>query len=126
MKKENGASNFFSNFNDRIDQSAERTKEMIEPKQESMVNQGEFQGFGNKTLPNKFQGFGNNQVQSINESEVQPLMNNTTGVTQQNINDFPISNGTGSARPNFDQTTTMNVEKVNEGAAMSNVLFKKK
>ena len=43
MKKENGASNFFSNFNDRIDQSAERTKEMIEPKQESMVNQGEFQ-----------------------------------------------------------------------------------
>ena len=114
MKKENGASNFFSNFNDRIDQSAERTKEMIEPKQESMVNQGEFQGFGN------------NQVQSINESEVQPLMNNTTGVTQQNINDFPISNGTGSARPNFDQTTTMNVEKVNEGAAMSNVLFKKK
>ena len=53
-------------------------------------------------------------------------MNNTTGVTQQNINDFPTSNGTGSARPNFDQTTTMNVKKVNEGAPMSNVLFKKK
>ena len=57
MKKENGASNFFSNFNDRIDQSAERTKEMIEPKQERMVNQEEVQGFGNK------------QEQSVNEKE---------------------------------------------------------
>jgi hypothetical protein len=59
----------------------------------------------------EFQGFGNNQVQSINESEVQPLMNNTTGVTQQNINDFPTSNGTGSGRPNFDQTATMSMSK---------------
>lgn len=38
----------------------------------------------------------------------------------------PMSNGTGSGRPNFDEGATMSIEKVNKGASMSNILFKKK
>jgi len=38
----------------------------------------------------------------------------------------PMSNGTGSGRPNFDEGATMSIKKVNEGAPMSNVLFKNK
>ena len=38
----------------------------------------------------------------------------------------PMSNGTGSGRPNFDAGSSMNIKKVSEGASMSDILFKKK
>jgi hypothetical protein len=114
MKKEDGASNFFSNFNDRVNQSVERAEEM----ENKTLPNTDFQGFGNKTLENKFERFNNNQTPGI----INPL----TGVAQQSANDIPMTNGTGSARPNFDESFSMGVKEVNEGAPMSNVLFKKK
>tara|TARA_R110001592_G_scaffold2847_1_gene16065 strand:+ start:929 stop:1474 length:546 start_codon:yes stop_codon:yes gene_type:complete len=38
----------------------------------------------------------------------------------------PMSNGTGSSRPNFEKGVSMDIKKVNEGASMSEVLFNKK
>ena len=38
----------------------------------------------------------------------------------------PMSNGTGSARPNFSEGASMNIKKVSEGSSMSDILFKKK
>ena len=38
----------------------------------------------------------------------------------------PMSNGTGSSRPNFEKGVSMNIKKVNDGASMSEVLFNKK
>ena len=121
MKKEDGASNFFSNFNDRLDQSG-LDKNLILPNTS--------QGFGNETLPNKFEGFGNetlpNKFEGFDNNKAQTPINPLTGVAQQGTNDIPMTNGTGSARPNFDEEATMSIKKVNEGAPMSNVLFKKK
>lgn len=38
----------------------------------------------------------------------------------------PMSNGTGSSRPNFEKGVSMDIKKVNEGGSMSEVLFNKK
>ena len=76
---------------------------------------------------------GNGNVISPGTNQTNPKPNDqrqvpTTG-TPAGINPVagaPMSNGTGSGRPNFDAGSSMNIKKVSEGASMSDILFKKK
>tara|TARA_R110000744_G_C19161321_1_gene540523 strand:+ start:54 stop:560 length:507 start_codon:yes stop_codon:yes gene_type:complete len=168
MKKENGASSFFSNFNDRIEQSVENAQNTALDSavgqdagnliRERRDVQGQFNKFNTAAKENT-NPFGN--LASIEASDKQGDINQLTGEIGQSIalnnaqnkvtdatnnamdqanraNPFkpnnnnnpkagpPMSNGTGSGRPNFDAGASMNIKKVNEGTPMSNVLFKKK
>lgn len=174
MKKEDGASNFFSNFNanfsDKVDQSLENTQnkalnaafgqetgDLIREKNDA---QSQFNTFNTASKQNT-NPFGNladieagNKQRDINQLTGQ-IYQNVAGMNAQNkitdttndvmdqatqANPFkpnnnndpnspqgaPMSNGTGSGRPNFDEGASMNIKKVNEGSPMSSVLFKKK
>ena len=170
MKKEDGASTFFSNFNDRVNQSVENAKNNAlnsvfgQDAGDLIRERGDVQDQFNKITTAAKQNtnpFGNlagieadNKQRDINQltGEINQSIalnnaqNKITGATNSvmdqasqanpfkpnNNNDpnspqgAPMSNGTGSGRPNFDEGASMNIKKVNEGAPMSSVLFKKK
>ncbi len=170
MKKENGASTFFSNFNDRVEQSVENAQNNAinsafgQDAGDLIRERGDVQNQFNKfntAAKENTNPFGNladieagNKQRDINQltgeigqsialnnaqNKVTDLNNSVMDQTNQanpfkpnNNNDpnspqgAPMSNGTGSGRPNFDEGAAMSIKKVNEGAPMSNVLFKKK
>tara|TARA_R100001198_G_scaffold90293_2_gene67448 strand:+ start:1502 stop:2014 length:513 start_codon:yes stop_codon:yes gene_type:complete len=170
MKKEDGASNFFTGLKDRIDIIVENQKnnalnsafgqEAGDLIRERGDVQNQFNKFNTASKENT-NPFGNlagveagNKQRDINQltgeiSQSIALNNAQNNVTDasnsvmdqvsqanpfkpNNNNDpnspqgAPMSNGTGSGRPNFDEGATMSIKKVNEGAPMSSVLFKKK
>lgn len=142
MKKEDGASNFFSNFNNRVEQSVENAENNTAASQninpignlasveandkQRDVNQltGEInQSIALNNAQNKITDVTNNVMDQAGQANPFKPNNNNDPNSPQSA---PISNGTGSGRPNFDEGSTMSIKKLNEGAPMSNVLFKKK
>ena len=72
---------------------------------------------------NKVTDLDNSVMDKVNQANPFKPNNNNDPYSTQGA---PMSNGTGSGRPNFDEGVTMSIKKVNEGASMSDVLFKKK
>ena len=72
---------------------------------------------------NKVADLNNKVMDQANQANPFKPNNNNDPYSTQGA---PMSNGTGSGRPNFDEGATMSIKKVNEGAPMSNVLFKNK